>query len=65
VLEKSHSERTRLTLVTSKPLPFPPEPRRSAVVQLTRASLARADPNEGRRDAWLRLLHRLGHGFDS
>jgi len=65
LLEKSDSERTRLTLVTSKPLPFPPEPLRSAVVQLTRASLARADRNEGRRDAWLRLLDRLGVGFDS
>ena len=65
LLEKSDSERTRLTLVTSKPLPFPPEPVRSAVVQLTRSSLARADRNEGRRDAWLRLLDRLGLGFDS
>jgi glycine/D-amino acid oxidase-like deaminating enzyme len=65
LLEKSDSERTRLTLVRSKPLPFPPEPFRSAVVQLTRASLARADRNEGRRDAWLRLLDRLGLGFDS
>lgn len=65
LLEKSGSERTRLTLVTSKPVPFPPEPVRSAVVQLTRSSLARADRNEGRRDAWLRLLDRLGLGFDS
>jgi len=65
LLEKSDSERARLTLVTSKPLPFPPEPVRSAVVQLTRSSLARADRNEGRRDAWLRLLDRLGLGFDS
>ena len=65
LLEKSGSERTRLTLVTSKPVPFPPEPVRSAVVQLTRSSLARADRNEGRRDAWLRLLDRLGLGYDS
>jgi hypothetical protein len=65
LLGKSDSERTRLTLVTSKPIPFPPEPFRSAVVQLTRSSLARADRNEGRRDAWLRLLDRLGLGFDS
>ena len=57
--------RTRLTLVTSKPVPFPPEPVRSAVVQLTRSSLARADRHEGRRDAWRRLLERLGLGFDS
>ena len=65
LLEKSDSERTRLTLVTSKPIPFPPEPFRSAVVQLTRSSLARADRNEGRRDVWLRLLDRLGLGYDS
>jgi len=52
-------------MVRGKPLPFPPEPLRSAVIQLTRASLARADRNEGRRDPWLRLLDRLGLGFDS
>ncbi len=64
-LEKADTERTRLTLVRTKPVPFPPEPLRSAVVQLTRSSLARADRNEGRRDVWLRLLDRLGLGFDS
>jgi glycine/D-amino acid oxidase-like deaminating enzyme len=58
-------ERGRLTLVNSKPLPFPPEPLRSGVIQATRASIARADRNGGRRDAWLRLLDRLGLGFDS
>ena len=65
LLEKSDTERTRLTLVRSKPVPFPPEPLRSAVVQMTRSSLARADRNGGRRDLWLRLLDRLGVGFDS
>jgi len=35
------------------------------VIQATRASIARADRNGGRRDAWLRLLDRLGLGFDS
>jgi glycine/D-amino acid oxidase-like deaminating enzyme len=59
------TERSRLSLVRSKPLPFPPEPLRSGVVQLTRSSIARADANEGRRDAWLRLLDRIGLGFDS
>jgi len=58
-------ERSRLTLVGSKPLPFPPEPLRSGVIQATRASIARADKNDGRRDLWLRLLDRLGLGFDS
>jgi glycine/D-amino acid oxidase-like deaminating enzyme len=64
-IENRDTERTRLALVRSKPLPFPPEPVRSGVVQLTRASIARADANEGRRDAWLRLLDRVGLGFDS
>ena len=59
------SELTELSMVRSKPLPFPPEPVRSAVIQLTRASLARADRNDGRRDLWLRTLDRLGLGFDS
>ena len=65
LLEKSDTERTRLTLARSKPVPFPPEPLRSAVVQMTRSSLARADRNGGRRDLWLRLLDRIGVGFDS
>jgi glycine/D-amino acid oxidase-like deaminating enzyme len=59
------TERTSLRLVRSRPVPFPPEPLRSAVIQITRASLARADRNEGRRDIWLRALDRLGLGFDS
>jgi glycine/D-amino acid oxidase-like deaminating enzyme len=59
------TERTELDMVRSKPVPFPPEPVRSAVIQLTRASLARADRHQGRRDLWLRTLDRLGLGFDS
>jgi glycine/D-amino acid oxidase-like deaminating enzyme len=66
LVEKNRdTERSRLSLVTTKPVPFPPEPLRSGVVQLTRSSIARADANEGRRDAWLRLLDRIGLGFDS
>ncbi|MCO1598691.1 FAD-binding oxidoreductase [Micromonospora sp. RHAY321] len=56
---------TRLDLVRSKPLPFPPEPVRAIGINLTRWSLARADAREGRRDLWLRTLDRLGLGFDS
>ncbi|MEU5938255.1 FAD-dependent oxidoreductase [Micromonospora sp. NPDC047548] len=56
---------TRLDLVRSTPLPFPPEPVRAAGINLTRWSLARADAREGRRDLWLRTLDRLGLGFDS
>jgi len=65
LLAGADTERTRLAMVRSKPVPFPPEPMRSAVIQLTRSSLARADRNDGRRDVWLRLLDRLGLGFDS
>jgi glycine/D-amino acid oxidase-like deaminating enzyme len=65
LLEAAGTERTRLKLVRSKPVPFPPEPARSAVIQLTRASIARADRNNGRRNLWLRTLDHLGLGFDS
>ncbi len=63
LLAGEDTERTRLTLVRSTPAPFPPEPVRSAVIQLTRASLASADRNNGRRNLWLRALDRIG--FDS
>ena len=59
------TELTELSLVRTKPRPFPPEPVRSAGVQLTRWSLARADQREGRRNLWLRALDRAGLGFDS
>ena len=59
------SERTTTPLVTSRPLPFPPEPVRWVGISLTRRSLARADASDGRRDLWLRALDRLGLGFDS
>ena len=65
LLENLDTERTRLTLTRTKPVPFPPEPLRSAVIQATRASIARADRDDGRRDLWLRTLDRLGLGFDS
>jgi glycine/D-amino acid oxidase-like deaminating enzyme len=60
----------RRTLATStqfvqrKPLPFPPEPFRFAGIQATRWSLQRED-RTGQRNLWLRLLDRLGLGFDS
>ena len=45
--------------------PVPPEPIRSGVVQLTRRALIRADEDGGRRGPWLKLLDRVGAGFDS
>jgi glycine/D-amino acid oxidase-like deaminating enzyme len=64
LLDGAATERTELAMVRSKPLPFPPEPLRSAGINLTRWSLARAD-RTGRRNAWLRALDRLGMGYDS
>ena len=48
LLAGEDTERTRLRMVRERPLPFPPEPLRSAGIQLTRWSLARADAHEGR-----------------
>ena len=59
------TEATRLRYVRRRPVPFPPEPLRSAVVGLTQNRLAAADANAGRRGLWLRALDRAGLGFDS
>jgi hypothetical protein len=65
LLSGKQTELTELELVRTRPLPFPPEPLRSAGIQLTRWSLARADASDGRRNLWLRALDRAGLGFDS
>ena len=64
LLAGEDTERTRLDMVRRKPVPFPPEPLRYPIVQLTRGALAREDEG-GRRGAWLRLLDRFGIGFNS
>ena len=65
LLAGESTERTELTMVQRKPLPFPPEPLAYLGIQITRWSLDRADHNHGKRNAWLRTLDRLGVGFDS
>jgi glycine/D-amino acid oxidase-like deaminating enzyme len=65
LLDGAQNARTRLRMVRTRPLPFPPEPLRYGVVQLTRWSLNRADRNGGRRNLWLRALDVAGLGFDS
>jgi glycine/D-amino acid oxidase-like deaminating enzyme len=65
LLDGRATQATQLKMVRRRPLPFPPEPVRSAVIQLTRNRLAAADRNDGRRGLWLRTLDRLGLGFDS
>lgn len=65
LLDGEETERTRLKMVKKKPLPFPPEPFRYFFILLTQWSINQADEHEGRRNVWLRLLDRLGLGFDS
>ncbi|AGL17703.1 FAD-binding oxidoreductase [Actinoplanes sp. N902-109] len=65
LLDGRRTERTALKMVRTKPVPFPPEPLRTGVIQLTRWSIARADQHDGRRNLWLRTLDRVGLGFDS
>ncbi|MFH9266475.1 NAD(P)/FAD-dependent oxidoreductase [Streptomyces sp. NPDC017546] len=65
LLSGEETARTRLEMVRSKPLPFPPEPFAWAGIEITKRSLARADSNGGHRNLWLRTMDRLGLGFDS
>ena len=65
LLDGRSTEATALSMIRRRPVPFPPEPLRSAAIQLTRNRLAAADRNEGRRGLWLRALDRAGLGFDS
>ena len=59
------TEPTQLAMVRRKPLPFPPEPLRNAVIQFTRGQIAKADKNNGEPGPWLNLLDKFGIGFDS
>ncbi|OON76432.1 NAD(P)/FAD-dependent oxidoreductase [Streptomyces tsukubensis] len=65
LLAGERTERTELTMVRTKPVPFPPEPLAWGGIELTKRSMARADRNGGRRNLWLRTMDRLGLGFDS
>jgi glycine/D-amino acid oxidase-like deaminating enzyme len=65
LLDGRDTEATHSRYVRRKPVPFPPEPLRNAVIQLTRNRLAAADRRDGRRGLWLGMLDRLGLGFDS
>jgi glycine/D-amino acid oxidase-like deaminating enzyme len=64
LLDGLRSQATQLDFVRRKPIPFPPEPFRFLGIQATRYSLGVED-RTGKRNLWLRLLDRLGLGFDS
>jgi glycine/D-amino acid oxidase-like deaminating enzyme len=65
ILDGKTTERTQLKMVRKKPFPFPSEPFRSVVINITRKSLDQADRNQGDRNLWLKILDSLGLGFDS
>ena len=65
LLDHRDTERTRLTMVRKKPMPFPPEPFRWLFISLTQWAIRRADEHEGRRNLWLRIMDLFGMGFDS
>lgn len=65
LLDGHDTTRTRLEMVRTKPIPFPPEPLRTLGIRWTTTSLQKADAKGGKRNLWLRLLDRLGLGFDS
>ncbi len=65
LLDGLKTERTELKMVRRKPLPFPPEPFRYLFIWITQRSIYSADQHEGRRNLWLRILDRIGLGFDS
>jgi glycine/D-amino acid oxidase-like deaminating enzyme len=64
LLAGRETERTELSMVRRRPVPFPPEPARWAAVQTTRRALARED-ELGRRGVLLRTMDRFGVGFNS
>ncbi|MGX1694643.1 NAD(P)/FAD-dependent oxidoreductase [Microbacterium keratanolyticum] len=64
-LEGLKTERTENEMVRSRPIPFPPEPAASIGVNLVRASMDRADHNNGKRNLLLKALDAVGMGFDS
>jgi len=65
LLNGKTTERTELEMVRNKPFPFPPEPFRSTVINLTRQAMDKADRNQGHRNLWLKMLDSFGLGFDS
>ena len=53
----------KMKFVTSKPMPWVPEPFRWVGVRLTQLALLKADRNGGKRGLWLTFLDKLGLGF--
>jgi glycine/D-amino acid oxidase-like deaminating enzyme len=65
LLDGEDNERTRLSMVRKKPIPFPPEPFKFIFIRVTQWSLNKSDQNQGKRNLWLKFLDFFGLGFDS
>ncbi|MFD1375293.1 NAD(P)/FAD-dependent oxidoreductase [Micrococcus antarcticus] len=65
LLSGQKTELTELELVRTKPIPFPPEPAAWVGVNLMTSQLVKADRNRGERSAFLKLMDKIGMGFDS
>ena len=65
LLDGRENEASDLSLVRKRPMPFPPEPFRRGVIAFTMNRLEAADRAGGRQGIWLRILDRLGLGFQS
>ena len=64
-LDGASTPATSVAMIRKPSIPFPPEPIRYLGISATRKAIASADLNNGKRGLWLRLLDRLGLGFDS
>ena len=65
LLDRLDTDRTRLTMVRKRPMPFPPEPLKWLFISITQAAIKRADEHQGRRNLWLKMMDFFGVGFDS
>jgi hypothetical protein len=57
------SEVINMQLVTSRALPWPPEPIRWMAVKMTQRALVSAEKKGGKRGLWLKFLDAVGLGF--
>ncbi len=63
-LDGTRTERSRINMSRQFPMPFPPEPLRSAAIKRAQRDLAHEDAT-GYRSRFLRTLDAFGIGFDS
>jgi glycine/D-amino acid oxidase-like deaminating enzyme len=64
-LDGHETERTRLKVSRSLPVPIPPEPLAYPLIQMMRAAVAKSDRNAGKDGPLLKLAGLFGIGFDS